>query len=70
MATLIAAVPTVTKQGIKLLLLLSDRSPETASKGEAPEENAELLRLAVICCCDVELHKERQNVKWYFKQKI
>lgn len=48
--TFIAAIPSVTKQGIKLLLSLSEYSLETTRGGGAPEENVELLRLAVVCC--------------------
>jgi len=47
--TFTSAVCSVTKQGMKLLLLLSDCSLETTREGWAPEENAELLRLAVGC---------------------
>lgn len=61
-ATFIFAVPSVTKQGIKLLLSLTNYSLETTRGDGAPKENAELLKL-VLLLVDVQLQNERQNVK-------
>lgn len=64
-ATLISAVPSATKQGIKLLSL-SEYSLETTRGGGAQKKMQNYWDLLLVVARDVQLQNERQNMKWYF----